>query len=168
MPASSSETLMLSLHFGSRMPQHCIDWNRHCTRTHSWLVAAAWARPSHCTDRAGVLEGRIYLSKNEFRALDAMSLLLNSALTELDVSSCSIGEKGAQSLARALKHNSSVTKVSHQYIQPGFSFLSDFFLTAFRFSFLFSCPCFCSLLASSLMFLTMTFVQLEERPLRTC
>jgi hypothetical protein len=53
------------------------------------------------------------LSNNEFRALDSMCSLLNSSLTELDVSSCSIGVKGAQSLSRALKHNSSVTKVSH-------------------------------------------------------
>ena len=53
------------------------------------------------------------LSKNEFRALDSMCLLFSSSLTELDVSSCSIGVKGAQSLARALKHNSSVTQVSN-------------------------------------------------------
>ena len=53
------------------------------------------------------------LSKNEFRAFDSICLLFSSILTELDVSSCSIGDKGAQSLARALKHNSSVTKVSH-------------------------------------------------------
>jgi hypothetical protein len=53
------------------------------------------------------------LSKNDFRALDSMCLLLSSSLTELDVSSCSIGVTGAQSLSRALKNNSSVTKVSH-------------------------------------------------------